>query len=824
MNKTLKKGIILLGVFLAAVGIYFVISIRRTEEPSETLYTSMEEPVLPTVYADVLGTEENRLAGYRQEMDPAAAGLVLTVLPEDRALPVRIETYGCSVLGLQYEIRSLDRQRLVERTRLEGWTAGEDQIDVTLPIQNLIAPGTEYQLDLQVETEAYGTVHYYTRILQQEEDYASAMLAFARDFSRKTFSEEEARSLTTYMEPSGTADDSSLGHVTIESSFSQLTWAGLEMEPAGQMQVTLRELDGIMGQAEVSYQVCRESEGGETETYDVTDCYTMKWGASRIYLMGFDRTVNQVFSGGRDLYSGRRILLGIGNDDAVQVEKSPDGRYAAFVFNRDLWRYDQEEHRSLKVFSFRSGSDVTGRSDYGQHQVRILSMGDDGNLDFLVYGYMNRGPHEGQQGISLYRCSRNGALEERFFVPSSASCEELRREMEILSCLGENGLLYLYLDHAVYGIDLSSNEYMVVAEGLEEGNFFVSSDKSRLAWQEGEDPYSAGVIHVFDMNTGAKQELRAPEGSVVQALGFVQEDFVYGLARQSDLWVMNGRVRGLPMYALEIVNPRLEVQTRYEREGYYLFQVTVDEARVHMDRLVQLGGQVYAYRDSDTIVCNEASEETYMEGVGWYASEVRRKLYFVQLDQEVPSGRTVGVSAARNITYDHSEVLELTGSGRKPEAEFYAYGSGRLRGVFGSFPEAVEAAYPYMGIVTDENRQTLWDRVDRDTARTLSDAQATAARMLQAAQEPEGPAAEELRILDGRGCTLQQVLYFIGRGCPVIAYGENGEELVLYGYDQYNVSVLSRQTGESYKMGLNDASGYFDACGNDFICAVENTR
>ena len=77
MNKTLKKGIILLGVFLAAVGIYFVISIRRTEEPSETLYTSMEEPVLPTVYADVLGTEENRLAGYRQEMDPAAAGLVL---------------------------------------------------------------------------------------------------------------------------------------------------------------------------------------------------------------------------------------------------------------------------------------------------------------------------------------------------------------------------------------------------------------------------------------------------------------------------------------------------------------------------------------------------------------------------------------------------------------------------------------------------------------------------------------------------------------------------------------------------------------------------
>ena len=51
-------------------------------------------------------------------------------------------------------------------------------------------------------------------------------------------------------------------------------------------------------------------------------------------------------------------------------------------------------------------------------------------------------------------------------------------------------------------------------------------------------------------------------------------------------------------------------------------------------------------------------------------------------------------------------MLELTGSGRKPEAEFYAYGSGRLRGVFGSFSEAVEAAFS--GMLADAPLMTFW--------------------------------------------------------------------------------------------------------------------
>ena len=54
----------------------------------------------------------------------------------------------------------------------------------------------------------------------------------------------------------------------------------------------------------------------------------------------------------------------------------------------------------------------------------------------------------------------------------------------------------------------------------------------------------------------------------------------------------------------------------------------------------------------------------------------------------------------------------------------------------------------------------------------------------------------------------------------MLAYGSNQERYVLTGYDQYNVILYQPETGESWKMGLNDSSAYFSAAGNDFICAV----
>ena len=60
MNKTIKKITILAVVFLAAIGIYIVISLRNMNQ-SQTVYIAMNTTTLPVVYTDLFGIERNRL-------------------------------------------------------------------------------------------------------------------------------------------------------------------------------------------------------------------------------------------------------------------------------------------------------------------------------------------------------------------------------------------------------------------------------------------------------------------------------------------------------------------------------------------------------------------------------------------------------------------------------------------------------------------------------------------------------------------------------------------------------------------------------------------
>ncbi|MEG7530366.1 MAG: hypothetical protein RSF83_03120 [Hungatella sp.] len=824
MGKIAKRVGILTAIFFLAVGIYFIMA-QNTVKKTGTVYTAMEEATIPVVYIDLFDPVSNRLPGYLQEMGQSAARESLTVLPKDRKLEIRIAGYGERVLSVQYEIRSMDLKQLVERTQVTGQTSESAEMTVELPIQNLLTRGTEYLLDLTVQTEQHEAIHYYTRLLWPSENYAEQMAVFAKDFSMKTLDREQAKSLVTYLETNHTEDNSSLGEVTIRSSFSQLTFAGLKMKLEGDMQVCMKELDGIMGQVQVQYQLTRDAEDGSTEAYEVTDYYTLKWNTQRIYLMDFKRTTTQVFSGARELYSAKRILLGVGADDCVDVQRSLNSRHLAYVFNQDLWSYDQSNAKAVKIFSFRSEQDTGGRSTYDQHDVEILSVEDNGNVNFLVYGYMNRGNHEGYMGISLYHYNQlSDAIEERFFVPVDSSYEFLKQDINRLAYLSSSDMLYLMLDHAIYGIDLKSNEYMVVADALKEGSYSISEDKKSIAWQEGQDQYGAKAIHVFNLEDGNKREILGEDGCYLQTLGFLRGDYAYGLAHPDDLWTIHGRAAELPMYALEIVDANLEVETRYEKPGCYLSEVIVEDARIHMKRLVKtaVDGQ-YSYLDEDTIVCNTAAVQEGKEGIGWYASETRRKLYFVQLDDEIRSSKAVKIAVPGRITYGGSDTLTLKANQQIQDMQFYAYGQGKLWGSSSDFAKAVEMAYDKMGIVVDANQRILWDRVNRASLKNIREPQSAAYPIVRYLDEltESKDYGDGLLILDARGATLNQMLYFIDKGYPVVAYVASDSYVLLCGYDQYNVTLYNPQSDQLSKMGLNDATEYFKGLKNDFVCGVE---
>lgn len=825
MKQIIKRAGILFLIFLAALLAFFFIR-RRQLAQEEMVYVAMEEASLPIVTVEMYERSLNRMAGYRQDMDNVAAGDCLTILPEDRALPVHVTGNGGAILGISYEIRSLDLQRLVENTRLETWETTENGITARLPIQNLLTKNRQYQLRLQLDTEEHGPVYYYTRIMWTDQIPVQSMIDLAVGFSEKTFDYEQARSLVTYLETDPTEDNSSFGRTSIRSSFSHLTWGQLGVQPMGQVQVKLKELDGVMGCVQLDYLVSREEEDGTKEVFEVTENFTMKWNSLRTYLMDYERSVNQIFQGKRSDYTGKRIMLGITNDDQIEVKRSPDRKVYAYRVNRELWSYkgDDRNHRAVKVFSFR-GSDVTDvRSNDSRHDIRILQVDNEGNIDFLVYGYMNRGIHEGQMGITGYRYDvSENALEELFFIQSSQDFAELETDLKKLSYRTQGDMLYLLVDHAIYGIDLKSRENMVVADMLCEGTFAVSSDGSRIAWQDSGREFDADLLHMMNLETGEKHDIHASAGDYVRTLGFVGGDLVYGIANTSDLWVENGRVKGLPMHTVKIINDQLQEETSYAKYGYLVSDVRVEESRIHLSRVVRSGSEQFAPVQEDTIVCNDDLGPGTMEGIGWYASNDKGRLYFVQLDHEIKTSRNIHLAVPKKVSYDYADALELKSNYEVQNMQFYAYGSGQLLGVTDDFASAVQMAYGKMGIVTDSCHNILWGRVNHGNIRNLKDPQTTLhALQAQLAEGGAGHVTKEgLAVLDARGCSLTQMLYFIDKGVPVIGYTGEDTWLMISGFDQYNVTIYDPASGVTYKAGLNDSTEFFRRLGNDFICGVQ---
>ncbi len=822
MNHMMKKVGILFGVFAAALVAYMIGS-RDWIKDEETRYLVFDEAKLPVIYVNMLGREMNPMYGYRQDMGNAAARDSLTILPEDRALQIHMEGGSQTILGISYEIRSLDLQRLVEHTRLDTWDKGEDGIRAVLPIQNLLARDREYLLRLGVDTDSMGTVCYYTRIIWTDWEKAKSMVDLAADFSSRTFFYDQAQSLVTYMEPTSSEDNSSFGHTCIHSSFSHLTWGSLKMEQSGPVQVTLKEMDGIMGCVSLNYLASREGVYGR-ERYQVEESFTMKWNETRTYLMDYERIVDQIFGGSRTDYAGRRLILGITNDERVGAKKSPNGNIIAYRVNRDLWSYDQEERHGTKIFSFRGSGESGIRNSFYQHDIRILQVEDTGNMDFLVYGYQNRGNHEGNFGIVGYRYDKEkNVLQELFFIPVKASFGELEADLNQLTYRSGSDMLYLYLNHAVYGIDLKSNEAMIVADGLEEGGFAVSTDHARFAWQEGGKRYETAMLHLMDLETGEKHDIRGEENEYVQTLGFVGRDLVYGISKVGEQWVSNGRTEGYPMYAVEIINDEMQAETRYEKSGYYINSVMVDDSRIHLERMTKTGEWSYVETQEDTIVCNVDMGPGDLDGIGWFASQERGRVYFVQLDQEIRGGKGIRTGAPDKVGAEASCLLELQSDSQFQGIRFYAYGGGQLLKITSDFTHAVEAAYERMGIVTDQNQQILWSRVNRGSTKNIRDpltAFAAVERHLDGFSSSRSY-NDGMVLLDARGCSMTQMLYFVDQGIPVIGYTGEGSYLLLCGFDPYNVSVYDSSTREIFKVGLNDSTEYFRLRGNDFVCGVE---
>ncbi len=815
INK-IKRFSIMSGIFIAALLIYFFISYSSMEHSNE-VYSSMEEPKLPVMFVKENEYMINPMHAYIQEMGNNTERDMITVLPEDRKLELIVQEYDNMVMSVQYEIRSLDLSHLIENGTVTEIDRSNGNTNIVLPIQNLIKKDQEYILKITLDT-GEKSLNYYTRILWTDHDYTKDMAKLALSFTSCTFDKNEARAIASYLETSEIADNSTLAHLNLHNNFNQITWGNTGMKISGQYYMTLKEFDGVMSEIQISYESKMTNENGEDKYFLNEDNYVLRYDPSRIYIMNFDRKTHEIYDGNVGSYANKKLILGVGNEEDIELARSENDQFIAFKSNQELWLFEQEKDaRVINLFSYRSKTNDV-RDNYNQHDTKILSIDNDGNVDFIVYGYLNRGRHEGKCGIVYYTYdSSSETVVENFFIALPQSFERIKEDMEKLSYLSKDRMLYIYYEGNIYGIDTSSFEVITIVSGLEETELISSATHRYVAYQDAEaaDMYHSKKITLLDLETNKAVDI-TKSSSYKRVLGFNQDDLIYGII-EPEMAENYTQDHDIPISEIHILGPDSEEKTNYSKEGLYFTNVSVNGIRIQFDKISVGSGGEFRSAGSETIISNKKNSEA-VEGLSTYNNNILGKVWYINVKD---NNKSLKSYAPKKFSVERASTIDLNITKQKKNIPlFYAYSLGHYRGKTLNLRQAYELVYDDYGYVTNENGEIVWNRADKSTIVRLQKYNEKMTDILPLLNEL-GTINEyqDYIILNASGMDMNSALYYLNKGYPLLVYLGNDLNLVT-AYDQFNITVVNQESQIESIIGREDAENLFEENNNHFIAVI----
>ena len=556
MKKRMRKAGILLVVFVAAI---FVSSLFMNNGVDDQII-DLGDPTLPRISFQKEGRTVNALAGYVNEMDVTAMRDTITPLEANGTLQIQIEEFGNKITGVEYKVYSLNG----EETYLEGKQKDISDETILLDLKKGLPDEVSeavLEVILSMEEEQ---AHFYTRITRPDELSLKECLDFAQDFHAKTLEKNSQEELKNYLETSAEGDNTTYQTVTIHSDADHVTWGNLSPQVVEEPEWSIKESNSVYTSLLAQYQVTCAGDTGEIETYDVREFFRIRYVQGEIYLLDYNRKMEQIFDANQKVLDQNGILLGIASSD-ILYETNSSGNIVSFVRNGNLWTYNVKQNELAQVFSFSNieGNDARSRCD--QHNIRIISVEKNGSTAFAVYGYMNRGAHEGEVGVDIYYYDiEKNVVQEKAFIPSTKSFAIAEEELgKMVYYNQDQNLLYILAGGKFYKIDLTKDEQTVLAKNLEEGQYTVSADGHLIAYQTSGTINTAQEIKVLNLKTDEENAVAAKSGEAIRPLGFIGSDFVYGYLRQEDVGHTAAGGELFPMYELEIRNSENEVMKTY---------------------------------------------------------------------------------------------------------------------------------------------------------------------------------------------------------------------------------------------------------------------
>ena len=836
MKKTIIRIAVCVVVFLASALI--IGSIMNQGHNNMTM--EMAPATLPMITMESGGVACNELHGNTVELDVAYQKDCITLLGEGRQANFTVDTFGREITGISTEVRSIDGSRLIENSEVTGWKANGKSFSVSLTLKDLIDTNTQYSLTLILELEGEQKVYYYTTILWNDDVHISEILEFATDFHGKLYDKEMAKELTKYLEPNSKLTDNGTFHkVNIHSSFQQITWGSLEPVQEDAASIRLTQISGNVASLLMDF-VVSTGEGKNKIYYNVEEYYRVRYTSERMYLLDYERTMTQIPDTTR-MYANDKILLGI-TDENVDMMESADGNTVVFSDMGQLLSYNAATNGLTVIFSFYDKDNADRRTLYDNHGIKILDVDEGGNVKFAVYGYMNRGRHEGETGIQIisYDNSLN-TIEEEVYIPYSKSYAVLKDEMEQLLYRNRQQHVYFFLENGVYDVDLENRSAEQLVSIRQDDSLQVSENHEIIVWQEGDDINHSNQLNVRNLNTGEQTVIRAEDGEAIRPLGFMGEDIIYGVARESDIRTENSGQIFYPMYKVCISNSSGDNLKEYGQDGIYIVDCAIEGNQSTLSRIQRSENGSYQEILDDQIM-NNVEEEPGQNKVVTADIDIYERYVQIQTKTTIDT-RTIKVLNPKEVVFEGGR--ELTLDAVSEVSRYYVYNAYGVQGIYSAPGKAVKEAYDSAGVVANDRGITVWlkgNRVSRNQIMAIKEESVTDQKnsltvcldnILRHAgitrnteyDLAQGKTAIQIleenmtgvQVLDLSGCSLDAVLYYVNQDIPVLAILEDGEAVLVTGFNEFNVVIMEPSTGKLYKKGMNDATTWFAENGNHFI-------
>jgi len=849
--KLIYRVIILLAVFVISL-YYFSRGIKEVVFDIDNT-TVMEETTLPLVSIRVGEETINLLHGYRSNLDADKIRDSVIPLGNNRVFEVLIDEKDYDIKKINYEIREFASNSLIESDSVSVFDRVGERLSARIKLNAELKKDKEYAAKITLVTSESRKIYYYQRIKVNDKFFLKEKLAYVMDFHEAIKDKKEAERIIRYLEPKKGADNTSLAYVNIHSSFELITWGKIKPVFLTEIIPSIKEINRDTASIELKYIIEAEI-AGRMEQYQVMEFYRVRYSPDRMYLLNYERYMESIFDISLASLSKSELKLGITTRLELPYIASADKRKLAFVRDGRLLYYDLDANEITEVFTFRQENSDLIRDIYDQHDIRLINMDAEGNMYFLVYGYMNRGQYEGRVGLLLYHFIRaENRIEEKVYIPVDEPYQTMKENIGDLIYVNARDEFFFQINGKIYSYSLITKKLNVIASGIGKEQLLFLKDLYCAVWQENVEAAKSGNIYIMNLETGNTERIPAPAGYGIVLLDSIDNNIIYGYVNKS---YITSRVDGYviePVNSLEIASKDRKVLKSYSGNGYFISGIEVNDNIIELKRVIRIledGRIVFRQAEPDSIM-SQKKEKKELVAISSRVTEQALTEYYMTLPSGFEMKELPKVKSTVNTVIDEDPTVRIDEI-EQTQLLYYPY---TVTGVKGAHKEAADAillAKEGLGVVMDSKRQLIWERgvkaltssaavpgfdsLEFEPVAESAAVEGSVQIMLRSQGInisvdkllQESSSAYELLQKHSKyepvrltGISLDDVLYYIVRGKPVFAMTGANKAVVIYGYDAYNISIADPLTGKKSKIGLQTAAKLFEENGNIFISCLE---